>query len=64
MKDTDLRNQFNRETGNRCINDQGDPDIDYVIWLEKKYIRSHEAVLDSQSKIKNNKAPYPMLRNN
>ena len=31
-----LRDQFKREEGISWKNDQGEPDIDYVLWLEKK----------------------------
>jgi hypothetical protein len=31
-----LRNQFKEETGIDWMNSQGEPDIDYVQWLENK----------------------------
>ena len=35
---TELRNQFTKETGEERINSQGEPDIDYVDWLENKIL--------------------------
>ena len=32
----DIRNQFEKETETHWENSQGEPDIDYVIWLESK----------------------------
>jgi len=34
-----LRAQFEIETGITWTNSQGEPDIDYVAWLEKKLIQ-------------------------
>jgi hypothetical protein len=31
-----LKQQFLEETGMNWLNSQGEPDIDYVAWLEKK----------------------------
>lgn len=41
MTTLDLNIQFRKETGMSCINSQGEPDIDYVKWLEKKMITVH-----------------------
>ena len=37
----DLRNEFKALSGDNWINSQGEPDIDYVSWLEKKLIKNH-----------------------
>lgn len=36
---TELQNKFYKETGVECINSQGEPDIDYMQWLEDKVIK-------------------------
>lgn len=38
MTAVDLKNKFEEETGVPWINSQGEPDIDYVTWLEKNLI--------------------------
>ena len=32
----ELREKFRKETGDNWENSQGEPDIDYVLWLESK----------------------------
>jgi len=39
MTAKDLRHQFHNEQGISWENSQGEPDIDYVMWLEQKVIR-------------------------
>jgi hypothetical protein len=39
MTAEDLRHQFHNEQGISWENSQGEPDIDYVMWLEQKVIR-------------------------
>ena len=34
----ELRNAFTHETGIEVFNSQGEPDIDYVAWLEEKFV--------------------------
>jgi hypothetical protein len=50
MTAEDLRHQFHNEQGISWENSQGEPDIDYVIWLEQKVIRlkSVEAKMPSE----------------
>lgn len=36
MTDLDLRNQYKEETGNTWFNGDGEPDIEYLYWLESK----------------------------
>ncbi len=38
MKAEDLKQQFYNESGTEWVNSQGEPDIDYVQWLENKII--------------------------
>lgn len=38
MTKYDLRNDFHNEQGIKWINSQGEPDIDYVEWLENKIL--------------------------
>ncbi len=39
MKPQDLQNKYLREAQEHHINGQGEPDIDYVIWLENNLIQ-------------------------
>jgi hypothetical protein len=39
MTAEDLRHQFHNEEGISWENSQGEPDIDYVIWLERKVLK-------------------------
>lgn len=38
MTNEELRAEFERETGVPWQNEQGEPDIDYVTWLERKVL--------------------------
>jgi len=40
----DLRELFYQNTGIEWKNSQGEPDIDYVAWLEDKLCRLHNSV--------------------
>ena len=40
MTEQDLRNEFKDITGDNWINSQGEPDIDYVSFLETRLIRN------------------------
>ena len=43
MKKSDLRREYYKETGNTSVlNSQGEPDFDYVWWLEDKIIKSQK----------------------
>jgi molybdopterin converting factor small subunit len=44
MKPTELQTLFYKETGIECVNSQGEFDIDYVSWLEKKLSTPKEEV--------------------
>jgi hypothetical protein len=50
QKAEELREQFFKETGYTWENSQGEPDIDYVYWLENKviYAQQVEAVTDEE----------------
>jgi hypothetical protein len=41
MTKEELRQQFHLEAGIKWENSQGEPDIDYVQWLEQKVIIRH-----------------------
>lgn len=43
-KEIDLKEQFYNETGTKAINSQGEPDIDYVAWLESKVTQPYLSV--------------------
>lgn len=40
MTDRDIQKEFEDLTLENCVNSQGEPDIDYVIWLEKELIEA------------------------
>lgn len=44
MTRTELQKQFYEEKGIECVNSQGEPDIDYMQWLEDKVLESHKPV--------------------
>jgi hypothetical protein len=44
MKAEELQKQFKKETGDSWLNSQGEPDIDYVTWLENKVLASQFAL--------------------
>jgi hypothetical protein len=44
MNAIELRNEFESEMDTPVINSQGEPDIDYVRWLEEKVLSHSEAL--------------------
>jgi hypothetical protein len=40
----ELRKQFEDETGDHWTNSQGEPDIDYVSWLEQKLVKESDSL--------------------
>jgi hypothetical protein len=42
MTAKEIRREFFKETGTPVINSQGEPDVDYVDWLEAKIINATE----------------------
>lgn len=44
MTEKDLRNEFKEITGDNWINSQGEPDIDYVSFLETRLIKNHGVI--------------------
>lgn len=44
MIDRDIQNEFEYKTKEKCVNSQGEPNIDYVIWLEKELIKARTKV--------------------
>ena len=49
MTEQDLRNEFKDITGDNWINSQGEPDIDYVSFLETRLIRNLGVIGDVRS---------------
>lgn len=47
MKSTELQTQFYKEKGIEAFNSQGEPDIDYVQWLEEKVVLPQADVIKS-----------------
>ena len=45
---TDYKQQFEEETGMTWLNSQNEPDIDYVLWLEKKIAQRFKMPTDRQ----------------
>ena len=48
MTAEDLRQQFKKEAGIPWENSQGEPDIDYVMWLEQKLSQSLPEITDEE----------------
>jgi hypothetical protein len=44
----ELREKFRKETGDNWENSQGEPDIDYVLWLESKLFATPDVVGQSE----------------
>ena len=44
MTRKELQLQFYKEKGIECVNSQGEPDIDYVKWLEDKVLEQAKAL--------------------
>lgn len=42
-----LRTKFKVETGINYINSQGEPDIDYILWLEAKVLAQEHSQCDT-----------------
>jgi len=40
----ELRKQFEDQTGDHWTNSQGEPDIDYVSWLEQKLVKESDSL--------------------
>lgn len=41
-----IRDRYKELTGNECENSQGEPDVDYVSWLEEEIIAAHEKTVE------------------
>lgn len=50
MTRLELQILFYEETGIECFNSQGEPDIDYVQWLETKIIEQKNIISDEEIK--------------
>jgi hypothetical protein len=64
QKAEELRYQFFKETGYTWENSQGEPDIDYVYWLENKVIHAQQVeaapdMLDALQNLENDDNSIP-----
>jgi len=48
MSAEDLRKQFKKESGIPWVNNQEEPDIDYVMWLEQKLSQPLPEITDEE----------------
>jgi hypothetical protein len=48
MKSKKLRESFTKDMGIDWLNNQEEPEIDYVLWLEEKLINSSDLLQDYQ----------------
>lgn len=39
-----LREQFKTETGENYINSQGEPDIEYMAWIEERLVKESDSL--------------------
>lgn len=51
MNKQELREEFKKETGYNYINSQGEPDIDYMKWLEQKLVKLFDKTVDVDSDV-------------
>lgn len=72
MTPQELRNQFKKETETNWENSQGEPEIDYIYWLEEKIIsladpeKSEQEIIEAYTKvvgdyIKNRKKSFSLF---
>lgn len=62
IKAKKLRDQFEVETGEKHINSQGEPDIDYVAWLEQKLVKESDSLPCVSSREYEFRAALTLLR--
>jgi len=58
----ELRKQFEDETGDHWTNSQGEPDIDYVSWLEQKLVKESDSLPCVSPRESEFKAALTLLR--
>lgn len=49
MEVKDIQNEYRIITGEDIVNSQGEPDIDYVLWLEMELIDARRLLKESDS---------------